>query len=32
MGGLAASVFHTGSLAIPDLKAFLINSGVEVRP
>ena len=31
-GALAASVFHTGSLAIPDLKAFLINSGVEVRP
>ncbi|MBI2260242.1 MAG: imidazole glycerol phosphate synthase subunit HisF [Caulobacterales bacterium] len=31
-GALAASVFHTGSLAIPDLKAFLIQSGVEVRP
>jgi cyclase len=31
-GALAASVFHTGTLAIPDLKAFLINSGVEVRP
>ena len=31
-GALAASVFHTGSLAIPNLKAFLINSGVEVRP
>ncbi|MBX9459878.1 MAG: imidazole glycerol phosphate synthase subunit HisF [Brevundimonas sp.] len=31
-GALAASVFHTGALAIPDLKAFLIDSGVEVRP
>ena len=31
-GALAASVFHTGALAIPDLKAFLAASGVEVRP
>ena len=31
-GALAASVFHTGSLTIPDLKAFLAGSGVEVRP
>ncbi|HYD26740.1 imidazole glycerol phosphate synthase subunit HisF [Brevundimonas sp.] len=31
-GALAASVFHTGALSIPDLKAFLIESGVEVRP
>ncbi|HYC67223.1 imidazole glycerol phosphate synthase subunit HisF [Brevundimonas sp.] len=31
-GALAASVFHTGSLTIPDLKAFLINGGVEIRP
>lgn len=31
-GALAASVFHTGTLAIPDLKAFLGASGVEVRP
>lgn len=31
-GALAASVFHTGALAIPDLKAFLGASGVEVRP
>ncbi|MCS6624470.1 imidazole glycerol phosphate synthase subunit HisF [Roseibacterium beibuensis] len=30
-GALAASVFHTGSLAIPDLKAFLAASGIEVR-
>lgn len=31
-GALAASVFHTQALTISDLKAFLINSGVEVRP
>ena len=31
-GALAASVFHTGTLTIPDLKAFLAGSGVEVRP
>jgi imidazole glycerol-phosphate synthase subunit HisF len=31
-GALAASVFHTGALAIPELKAFLMESGVEVRP
>jgi cyclase len=31
-GALAASVFHTGSLAIPDLKTFLAGSGVEIRP
>jgi cyclase len=31
-GALAASVFHTGSLAIPDLKAFLDEAGMEVRP
>ncbi|HYC98996.1 imidazole glycerol phosphate synthase subunit HisF [Brevundimonas sp.] len=31
-GALAASVFHTGSLAIADLKAFLAGSGIEVRP
>jgi cyclase len=30
-GALAASVFHTGSLAIPDLKTFLNQSGLEVR-
>jgi cyclase len=29
---LAASVFHSGSLAIPDLKAMLIAAGVVVRP
>ena len=30
-GALAASVFHTGAIAIPDLKAFLADAGVEVR-
>ncbi len=28
---LAASVFHTGSLLIPDLKARLADCGIEVR-
>ncbi len=30
-GALAASVFHTGALAIPDLKAFLSDAGLEMR-
>ena len=30
-GALAASVFHTGAIRIPDLKASLAASGVEVR-
>ncbi len=30
-GALAASVFHTGALAIPDLKAFLADAGQEIR-
>ncbi len=30
-GALAASVFHTGALAIPDLKAFLAEAGQEMR-
>ena len=30
-GALAASVFHTGAIAIPDLKASLAASGLEVR-
>jgi imidazole glycerol-phosphate synthase subunit HisF len=29
---LAASVFHTGAIAIPDLKRYLRSEGVEVRP
>ena len=31
-GALAASVFHTGTLTIPELKAFLGQAGIEVRP
>ncbi len=31
-GALAASVFHEGAIAIPDLKVFLAEAGVEVRP
>lgn len=29
---LAASVFHSGAIAIPELKAALLNAHVEVRP
>lgn len=28
---LAASVFHKGEIGIPELKRFLLNSGVDVR-
>jgi cyclase len=31
-GALAASVFHSGEIAIPDLKRHLAASNVEVRP
>ncbi|HMO85503.1 MAG TPA: chaperonin GroEL, partial [Lacipirellulaceae bacterium] len=31
-GALAASVFHGGSIAIPDLKAWLREQHIEVRP
>jgi len=31
-GALAASVFHTGAVRIPDLKRELAAAGVEVRP
>jgi cyclase len=31
-GALAASVFHSGELPIPDLKAYLIAAGVPIRP
>ncbi len=31
-GALAASVFHTAAIAIPELKAYLRGAGVEVRP
>jgi cyclase len=29
---LAASVFHSGTIAIPDLKRTLLAAGIEVRP
>ncbi len=29
---LAASVFHSGSIAIPDLKRYLLQQSIEVRP
>jgi cyclase len=29
---LAASVFHSGNIAIPDLKRYLLHAGIEVRP
>jgi imidazole glycerol-phosphate synthase subunit HisF len=29
---LAASVFHSGAIAIRDLKANLLVAGIEVRP
>jgi cyclase len=31
-GALAASVFHSGAIAIPDLKRFLRDRHIEVRP
>jgi cyclase len=31
-GALAASVFHLGTIAIPDLKRYLATQGIEVRP
>lgn len=31
-GALAASVFHTASIPIPDLKRYLIAAGIAVRP
>ncbi len=30
-GALAASVFHSGEIAIPDLKQYLNNANIEVR-
>jgi cyclase len=29
---LAASVFHSGQIAIPDLKHYLLAAGIRVRP
>lgn len=31
-GALAATVFHSAAIPIPDLKRYLIQSGVSVRP
>jgi imidazole glycerol-phosphate synthase subunit HisF len=31
-GALAASVFHSGALPIPQLKTFLRHSSIEIRP
>ena len=31
-GALAASVFHSGEIPVPDLKRFLASQGVSVRP
>jgi len=31
-GALAASVFHSGTLPIPELKSFLRGQGIEMRP
>ncbi len=31
-GALAASVFHSGEIAIPALKRHLAARGIEVRP
>jgi cyclase len=31
-GALAASVFHSGNIAIPDLKQYLIGERIEIRP
>ena len=31
-GALAASVFHSGYIPIPDLKSYLIKAGIEIRP
>ncbi|HEX5786660.1 MAG TPA: imidazole glycerol phosphate synthase subunit HisF [Woeseiaceae bacterium] len=31
-GALAASVFHTAAVGIAELKAYLLESGIDVRP
>jgi cyclase len=31
-GALAASVFHSAAIAIPDLKRYLISAGIRMRP
>ena len=30
--GLAASIFHYGEIPIPELKSYLIEKGIEIRP
>ena len=31
-GALAASVFHSAEIAIPDLKSYLVETSIDVRP
>ena len=31
-GALAASVFHSAEIAIPDLKRYLLEAGIAIRP
>jgi cyclase len=31
-GALAASVFHSAAIAIPDLKRYLLGAGIRMRP
>jgi cyclase len=31
-GALAASVFHSAAIAIPDLKRYLLDAGIPMRP
>jgi cyclase len=31
-GALAASVFHSAEISIPDLKRYLIDAGIPMRP
>ena len=31
-GALAASVFHSAAIPIPDLKSYLIDAGIRIRP
>jgi cyclase len=31
-GALAASVFHKNIIAMAELKAYLVDQGIEIRP
>jgi len=31
-GALAASVFHAGTISVPDLKQYLRAEGIAIRP